>query len=127
MKRNWSIFIIVMTLAFTGPGIVSNANAEQNTSPAAASRSDQQILVNLEGLACPFCAYGVEKQLKRISGVKDVKVNLGEGNAVLMVEPGKKITDKEIRQAVEKAGFKASEIKNIEEPNPIGQKAEGRP
>lgn len=71
------------------------------------------VLVHIAGMACPFCAYGVEKHLKALSGVKSARVNLGEGSAVLELIPGRKVADEDIRQAIQKAGFKASEIKDI--------------
>ncbi len=71
------------------------------------------VLVRIAGMSCPFCAYGIEKHLKALPRVKSARVNLGEGTAVLELVPGQKVADEEIRQALHKAGFKASEIKDI--------------
>jgi len=73
------------------------------------------VLVHIDGLACPFCVFGVEKHLKKVNGVKKVQVNLEKGTAHLILKSGVKITEEEIQEAVTKAGFKASEITNIEE------------
>lgn len=73
-----------------------------------------KVLVRIEGLACPFCAYGVEKQLKKIAGVETASVNLGAGSALLVLKAGAAITPEQIQAAVKKAGFKASEIKSVE-------------
>lgn len=35
--------------------------------------------MRVDGLACPFCAYGIEKKLKAIDGVSDIKVDLDKG------------------------------------------------
>jgi len=72
------------------------------------------VLVHIDGLACPFCAFGVEKHLKKVNGVKKVQVNLGEGTAHLILEPGSEVSGEQIQQAIKKAGFKASEITNVE-------------
>ena len=71
------------------------------------------ILVRIEGMSCPFCAYGIEKHLKALKGVSEARVNLGESTAALTLQPGRKVSSEEIREAVEKAGFKANEIKAI--------------
>ncbi len=34
------------------------------------------LTVSVDGLACPFCAYGVEKKLKRVEGVKSIDVRI---------------------------------------------------
>lgn len=71
------------------------------------------VLVGIKGMSCPFCAYGIEKHLKALKNVSDVSVNLGESTAAVTLVPEKKLSDEEIRGAVEKAGFKVSEIKSI--------------
>ncbi|MDE2142668.1 MAG: cation transporter [Elusimicrobia bacterium] len=89
------------------------ANAAGGSTPAKAKPVRGDVLVRVSGMACPFCAYGIEKHLKALPGVSSARVNLGEGTAVLDLVPGQKVPDDEIRQAVQKAGFKASEIKDI--------------
>jgi len=85
------------------------------------------VLVHIEGLACPFCAFGIEKHLKKVDGVKKVQVNLGEGTAHLTLKPGAEVTEEQVRQAVKKAGFKASEITNFEELTKGGEEGETTP
>ncbi len=36
--------------------------------PLFAESDTQKIKIKVEGLYCPFCAYGLEKQLKKIKG-----------------------------------------------------------
>ena len=73
--------------------------------PLYAESSTQKILIKVEGLYCPFCAYGLEKQLKKLKGFKKVEVNLKHGTAELFVQPGVTVTDAAIQKAVEDAGF----------------------
>ncbi len=61
--------------------------------------------VGVDGLACPFCAYGVEKQLSRVSGVREVETDIAKGVVVLRVEPGASLDEGAVRDAVRKAGF----------------------
>jgi len=64
-------------------------------------------------MACPFCAFGIEKHLGRLAGVRSARVNLGQGTAILDLQPGKTVSFDAVRGAVEKAGFKATELKEI--------------
>ena len=34
--------------------------------------------IRVAGLACPFCAYGIEKHLRKIEGVEQIEVDVGE-------------------------------------------------
>jgi copper chaperone CopZ len=82
--------------------------------PLYAQGDTQKILIKVEGLYCPFCAYGLEKQLKKLNGFKKVEVNLKHGVAELHMKPGITVTDTAIQQAVEDAGFDSASIKRIE-------------
>ena len=37
--------------------------------------------IQVDGLACPFCAYGLEKHLKKINGVESIEINMKSGHA----------------------------------------------
>ena len=97
------------------PGAAAQTASPAAPSPARSKPVRGDVLVRVAGMACPFCAYGIEKHLKALPGVQSARVNLGEGTAVLELRPGQKVSDEEIRDAVQKAGFKASEIKDISE------------
>ena len=47
-----------------------------------------QVTVKVDGLACAFCAYGLQKGLKRVEGVRDVKVHVDAGKAELQFKKG---------------------------------------
>lgn len=81
-----------------------------SVSPIYAQSDTQKIMIKVEGLYCPFCAYGLEKNLKKLKGFKKVEVNLKHGVAELHIEPGVTVTDKAIQQAVEDAGFDTASI-----------------
>ncbi len=73
-----------------------------------APRASGQIVeakVVATGMACPFCAYGVEKWLGRVHGVTDVTVDLKTDTANLRFAKGASLDAKAIHRAVTKAGF----------------------
>ncbi|KMP11145.1 hypothetical protein UZ36_05420 [Candidatus Nitromaritima sp. SCGC AAA799-C22] len=63
------------------------------------------ILVQVDGLSCPFCSYGLEKKLKKLNGVEQVEIHMRQGKAEMKVKPGITISDEAIKQAVDDAGF----------------------
>ena len=58
-----------------------------------------------DGLACPFCAYGIEKQLGRVDGVDTVSTDIESGTVLVSMKPGANLTEEQAAEAVEKAGF----------------------
>lgn len=85
------------------------------TFPLSAEDTGEKITIKVEGLYCPFCAYGLEKQLKKLEGFKKVEINLKHGVAELQTHPGVTVTDAAIQQAVEDAGFDSASIKRMQE------------
>jgi len=71
--------------------------------------------VYVDGLACPFCAYGLEKKLKTLDAIQAMEVQIDEGRVLLDFKEGKRPTEDEIQQAVEKAGFTARKIEFADE------------
>ena len=61
--------------------------------------------LKVDGLACPFCAYGIEKKLSAIDGVEDIKVDIKEGQVIVTMADGRSLSEQRARQAVTKAGF----------------------
>ncbi|PCI45613.1 MAG: hypothetical protein COB41_01065 [Proteobacteria bacterium] len=65
-------------------------------------------VIQVDGLSCPFCTYGLEKQLKKVVGVGSVSIDMKEGKATITMQQS--VDDSVLRQAVEKAGFTARNI-----------------
>jgi copper ion binding protein len=82
--------------------------------PAAASAAENachgRAVVTVKGMACPFCAYGLRKELLTLPGVKDVQVNLDKSQAAIDLRGGSDVQDSQIEQAVRKAGFTPGQI-----------------
>ena len=74
------------------------------------------IKIRVDGLSCPFCAYGLEKKLKKIKGAQDVAIELNLGLATLHVPADKKPTEEELRKIVKDAGFTPREIEFSDKP-----------
>ena len=82
----------------------------QNAGKQQQSEVRKYLKIEVKGLVCPFCAYGLEKKLKKVEGAKDVYVSLENGYATFSV-PADKIPSKEnLKKLVANAGFEAGNI-----------------
>ncbi|MCF6250153.1 MAG: heavy-metal-associated domain-containing protein [Methylococcaceae bacterium] len=61
--------------------------------------------LQVDGLGCPFCAYGIEKQLSVIEGVDSVVVDISKGLVNVTMQQDAYLDKERARQAVTDAGF----------------------
>jgi len=61
--------------------------------------------IDVAGLACPFCAYGIEKKLNAIKGVERIETNIKEGTVIVTMKDGATLDKATAGQAVKDAGF----------------------
>lgn len=71
----------------------------------AALAAGTQYAMRVDGLACPYCAYGIEKKLKQIEGVEKIDVNLEKGLVTVDVREGVTLTEPRMKQLFKDAGF----------------------
>ena len=67
--------------------------------------AETEYRVGVDGLACPFCAYGIEKQLASIDGVKDIEVDIKKGEVIVTMAEGANLSEQLAREKVKDAGF----------------------
>ncbi len=77
---------------------------------AAESTSGRSATLTAYGLACPLCEHNIDKQLLKVSGVKNVDVDLGSGLVKVRFADGTQPSDKELAAAVEAGGFTLNKI-----------------
>ena len=73
--------------------------------------SAKTYTLRVDGLACPFCAYGIEKQLGKLPGVSGLKTNIKSGTVTLKTTKGKTLTRAQMSGAVKRAGFSLRSVK----------------
>jgi mercuric ion binding protein len=71
--------------------------------------------LRVDGLACPFCAYGIEKQLARIAGVVRIEVDIASGAVTVRLDQGAALDEAAARDAVERAGFSLRAFERIDD------------
>ena len=92
-----SVLILALLGAVLAAALLATPGQAQETKPA--------YTVEVDGLACPFCAYGIEKQLSAIEGVESVETDIKSGAVIVTMAPGSTLDEDAARKAVEAAGF----------------------
>ncbi len=69
-----------------------------------------EVTVVVDGLACPFCAYALEKNLRRLRGVSGVRIDVDAGLATLGADAAARPCVRAVADAVREAGFTPGRI-----------------
>jgi mercuric ion binding protein len=68
------------------------------------------VKVKVDGLACPLCAYGLEKKLAQVKGVTEAKTDLTNGTVNLSMANGGGVNVRSLDKAVREAGFSMKDV-----------------
>ncbi len=103
MKKSWSkLWSMALTLAVLG----------LSTSVLAA---DSHYEIRADGLACPYCAYGIEKSFMAIDGVKYVDVKLKKGLVLVTGDKKLALEEPQLKTLFNDAGFTYRSMKKTTE------------
>ncbi len=64
-----------------------------------------QYDLRVDGLACPFCAYGIEKKFTRTEGVDSVDIDLKNGLVIVKTKEGKSFSEDQLKSIIDDTGF----------------------
>ncbi|MDF0706278.1 heavy-metal-associated domain-containing protein [Flagellimonas okinawensis] len=73
------------------------------------ARVDQEVY----GMDCAPCAYGLERGLKKMDGLQEVRVSLNDGKAYLGLAEKNDLTLLSIQEEVKKNGFSAKKAEVV--------------
>ncbi|MCK0160115.1 MULTISPECIES: heavy-metal-associated domain-containing protein [Flavobacteriaceae] len=73
------------------------------------ARVDQEVY----GMDCAPCAYGLERGLKKMDGLQEVRVSLNDGKAYLGLAEKNDLTLRSIQEEVKKNGFSAKKAEVV--------------
>jgi len=74
--------------------------------------------LKVDGLACPFCAFGIEKRLGKIAGVSRLRTDIKAGRVILTMKDGAVLDPATAKRAVKQAGFS---LRGLEQIRPAAQ------
>ena len=72
---------------------------------ANAQSTYDQFEIQVDGLGCPFCAYGLEKKFKEFKGIKKIAIAIDEGDFSFEYPADKALSLEAVREQVKKAGY----------------------
>lgn len=78
--------------------------------------------LHVDGLSCPFCAYGLEKKLGAVPGVQGLETRIKDGTVIVTMKDGVTLDEARAKQAVKEAGFSLRKFEPIQ-PAPQGVSA----
>lgn len=81
--------------------------AENTTAP-------HSYKIVVDGLACPFCAYGIEKQINEIKGVQNIQTDIASETVTVTMAPGATLTKDAAAKAVKDAGFTLHKFEEVQ-------------
>ena len=84
--------------------------------PVAAFAAPSQYQVGVDGLGCPFCAYGIEKELKRTEGVAGIAIDINAGTVTVTMTEGATLTEAKAGRIVKDTGFTLRAFEEVRTP-----------
>lgn len=83
----------------------------------AALAAGPQYRLRVNGLACPFCAYGIEKKLHEIEGVDKVDTDIASETVTVTMKDGQTLDQAAAKKAVKAAGFSLHGMQEVQASN----------
>ncbi|MFQ6005658.1 MAG: heavy-metal-associated domain-containing protein [Woeseia sp.] len=71
--------------------------------------------MRVDGLACPYCAYGIEKKFKAIDGVRSIDFDLERGLVIVVTDESIRFTEDKLRKLFDDAGFTFRSLRRLDE------------
>ncbi len=105
MKRLLVVLGPLMIGALLVPGRIEAGGMTLSTDLPIAHGRTPRVEIQVDGLACPFCAFGIEKNLKKVPGVASVRSDIKDGKAIVELKPGTAPDPVAFAKAVNRAGF----------------------
>ncbi len=72
------------------------------------------VYANINGMTCQFCAYGLQKALRKVPQIKIARVSLARKQAKIELKSGHKLNSSLkslIKKAISKAGYTPGSIR----------------
>ncbi len=69
----------------------------------------QVVEINLSGLTCSFCVYGLKKNLEKHDEVEKADISLKQNKARIYLTPDAAVTEEDLKEIIKDAGFASRE------------------
>ncbi len=88
----YSIVFIILML-----GVTTQMSAQKSTM--------DHFSIQVDGLGCPFCAYGLEKKFKEFKGIKNTAIDMETGMFTFEYPSDKELSMEKVENQVTAAGY----------------------
>ena len=118
-KRNLVAGVAVLGVAVGFPGAVQGQQRSQEAITQEVLAPSEvltgaSIRLKVDGMVCPFCAYGLEKRLQEIASIDAVLIRISDGLVQIRTKENQELTDAALEDAVKKSGFSLTGIERLE-------------
>ena len=118
-KRNLAAGVAVLGVAFGFPGAMQGQQRPEEPTTQEVLAPSQvltgaSVRLKVDGMVCPFCAYGLEKRLEEIASIDAVLIRISDGLVQIRTKEDQELTDEALTDAVRKSGFTLREIERVE-------------
>jgi copper chaperone CopZ len=103
-----SVVSNALRLRLFRPGSAPAEEAAERLPQTLPGSSTVDKKIKIEGMSCAHCSASVEKALRAVPGVTEVRVDLALGTASLKISPD--CSEADLKAAVSEAGFRASSL-----------------
>lgn len=107
-----SLALAITPLSWTASTISFHTALAAESTTNSAAPHNYKIVV--DGLACPFCAYGIEKQINAIKGVQNVQTDIASETVTVTMAPGATLSKDAAAKAVKDAGFTLHNFEEVQ-------------
>ncbi len=118
-KRSLAAAVAALGVAFGFPSAIQGQQrSEEPTTQEVLTPSEvltgASVRLKVDGMVCPFCAYGLEKRLGEIASIDAVLIRISDGLVQIRTKEDQELTDEVLKDAVKKSGFSLTEIERLD-------------
>ena len=118
-KRNLAAGVAALGVAFGLPGAMQGQQRSEEPTTLEVLAADEvltgaTVRLKVNGMVCPFCAYGLEKRLQEITSIDAVLIRISDGLVQIRTKENQELTDEVLTDAVKKSGFSLIEIERLD-------------
>ncbi len=118
-RSNLAAGVAALSVAFGIPGAMQGQErSEEPTTQEVLAPSEvltgASVRLKIDGMVCPFCAYGLEKRLQEIASIDAVLIRISDGLVQIRTKENQELTDAALEDAVKKSGFSLTGIERLE-------------
>ncbi|XP_078602292.1 copper-transporting ATPase 1-like isoform X1 [Branchiostoma floridae x Branchiostoma japonicum] len=78
-----------------------------SSNPITKQTGEQAVIIGIQGMTCNSCVQSIEGRMATFTGVKSIRVSLGNANGTIVYEASK-VSAEQLREAIDDMGFEAS-------------------